>query len=419
MNKIKTMVTAVLLLSLVFANVALANGQVEGNLNIGQKNPASSELPFTDTSDGAWYYDAVKYVFENNIMKGVNDTYFGAAENLARAQFAVVLYRMNGEPQVTYTPKFPDVTEGEWYTDAILWANSIGVVNGYSDTKMFGPADNINREQMATMMYRYAEYKRYDTNGKGTIRSFPDYNAVSSFSKEPVKWAVGMGIISGDQGKLNPQGSVNRAVCATIIQRFIYTCDENPPDYSAAKEVYGSILEEYRLAEENNFYHGDQSKMPNVNPELSASAGGNLNLCYSFIDIGDGAMPLLVIADCRETYKDGGYNIYDIYKYDMGTVQRVFDVYSMGYRTVYTICNENIIKVFGSGGAFNWGHTFYKMQGQTQTYEKVKEIEYDGWNGDKYYEINSAGSRNQITKQKYDSIINQYSVKVNILWYEL
>ena len=169
---------------------------------------------------GDWYYDYVLYVYQRYIMTGLNETYFGASETLSRAQFATILYRMEGEPQIDYKAVFPDVSDGLFYSNAVIWANSVGIVTGYDDG-CFGPSDDINREQMAAMMYRYAKYKGYNSDNSGDLSSYPDKDQISKFAKEPVKWAVGTGLISGDQGKINPQTNASRAVCATIITRFL------------------------------------------------------------------------------------------------------------------------------------------------------------------------------------------------------
>ena len=186
-------------------------------------DPVVTKLPFADVSSGDWFQSYVAYVYQNNLMKGLDDTHFGPVQNLARAQFAVILHRMNGEPKVAYTAKFPDVGDGIWYTDAILWASSIKVVNGYSDTGRFGPADYINREQMAVMMYRYADYKGYSTGNKADISKFKDASQVTGYAKEAMKWAYGNGIITGKdyETRLEPQGNASRAECATIIMRFV------------------------------------------------------------------------------------------------------------------------------------------------------------------------------------------------------
>ena len=181
-----------------------------------------AELPYQDVGKDAWYYGAVQYAYENGIMTGVNATTFAPGESLARAQFAVILHRMNGEPEVPYSARFHDVGEGLWYTDAILWAADTSVVTGYSNGN-FGPGDNINREQMALMMYRYAAYKGYDTSVKADFSQYQDAGRVSDFAREAMQWAVGEQIITGkyNETQLDPQGNASRAECATIMMRFI------------------------------------------------------------------------------------------------------------------------------------------------------------------------------------------------------
>ena len=182
-----------------------------------------TEFPFKDVFLKDWFYESVKYVYDNRLMTGLNETTFGPYENLARAQFAVILHRMNGSPDIEYTNKFPDVADNQWYTDAILWASDIGVVTGYEDTGKFGPGDNINREQMAVMMYRYANYLGYDTSARADISKYTDAGNVNEFAKEAMSWAVGEGIITGkyNETQLDPQGNASRAECATIIMRFM------------------------------------------------------------------------------------------------------------------------------------------------------------------------------------------------------
>ena len=185
---------------------------------------SSPKLPFTDVEKGIWFYDAVKYNYENKIMTGLTDESFGPYEKLARAQFAVILYRMNEEPEIEYSERFPDIADNTWYTNAILWSAQNQIVTGYTDTGLFGPADNITREQMAVMMYRYAvNFKGQDAENLVDLDQFKDASAVSSFAKEAMQWAVGNGIITGkDNGtRLDPQASASRAECAIIIQRFI------------------------------------------------------------------------------------------------------------------------------------------------------------------------------------------------------
>lgn len=177
-------------------------------------------LPYTDVSETDWYYEYAKDVYEKGLMTGMTETTFGPAENLSRAHFAVILYRMEGEPEVTYSEKFPDVADGQFYTEAVLWAAENGIVTGYTHNGYFGPGDEITREQMATMLYRYAKFKEYDVSATADISGYPDAANVSEFAKEGMSWCVAEEIIIGDNGALDPQGLTVRAVCATIISRF-------------------------------------------------------------------------------------------------------------------------------------------------------------------------------------------------------
>ena len=123
-----------------------------------------------------------------------------------------------------YEEKFADVAEGQWYTDAVLWANKNGIATGYADSKLFGPADPISREQAAVMLYRYAEYKGYDVTEKAELDDvYDDADAIQGYAKDAMAWAVGAGIIKGKDGQkiLAPQGNTNRAESAAVISRFV------------------------------------------------------------------------------------------------------------------------------------------------------------------------------------------------------
>lgn len=176
--------------------------------------------PFKDVGHG-WYTEGIMDCYVNGYMTGVNNDTFGTTSPISRAQFASILHRMNGSPKVEYTNRFKDVKQGAWYTEPVLWASSVGVVNGYNSGN-FGPANDILREQMAVMMFNYAKYKGYDTSARADLSKYPDAKSVSSYASEAMKWAVGSGVITGKQdGKiLDPLGSASRAECATIIMRF-------------------------------------------------------------------------------------------------------------------------------------------------------------------------------------------------------
>ena len=112
------------------------------------------------------------------------------------------------------------MADGLYYSDAIIWAKGTGVVGGYANGN-FGPDDYMTREQLATMMYRYAKYKGYDVDKKTDLTAFPDAGNVTEFAETAMSWAVAKGLITGDNGNLNPQGTANRAVTATIMNRFV------------------------------------------------------------------------------------------------------------------------------------------------------------------------------------------------------
>lgn len=178
------------------------------------------ETIFADVSEGEWFVPYVQYVYEHRIMTGMDKTLFGPAVSLSRGQFATILHRMENSPKMEYEAIFPDVANQEFYTEAVIWANKAGIVKGYEDTGRFGPADLITREQMVVMMYRYAKEKKYDVTMSSDMDGFSDKDAVTPFAKEAFAWAVEQKIITGDQGKLNPQGETSRAACAAIIMRF-------------------------------------------------------------------------------------------------------------------------------------------------------------------------------------------------------
>lgn len=180
------------------------------------------ELPFTDVGEG-WYKDAVDYVYAKGIMTGMNETEFGLTVRLPRSHFATIIYRLAEEPDAVFEgDAFKDVPDGQFYTLAAMWAKSKGIIVGYEDGT-FGADDPITREQIATMMYRYANVQGLDLTAEGDLSSFPDADKVSDFAEKAMAWAVGKGLIKGEaDGKvLNPVGYADRAQCATIIKRFI------------------------------------------------------------------------------------------------------------------------------------------------------------------------------------------------------
>ncbi|WP_302496390.1 S-layer homology domain-containing protein [uncultured Flavonifractor sp.] len=177
-------------------------------------------LPFTDVKAGDWFYEAVKYVYDNKLMDGTSSTTFAPFMTTNRAMVVTILWRLEGQPETDASLSFTDVESGVWYTDAVNWAASKGIVKGYSDT-VFAPNDTVTREQLATILYRYAEYKEYDVSDKGDLTTFADGANTSSWAAEAMEWAIGSGLLTGkDSGKLDPAGTATRAEIATILMRF-------------------------------------------------------------------------------------------------------------------------------------------------------------------------------------------------------
>ena len=189
------------------------------------ENQYNPPCVFPDVKSGDWYQGSVDFVSSRGIMTGMGDGRFAPSDKLSRAQFATILHRMAGTPEPGYyLEMFPDVPEGQFYTKACIWAREAGVITGYDDGR-FGPAHNITREQMAVMMYRYANVLQRDVSKRGNLWDFPDASNVSGFAWDALEWAVGNGLITGDRGRLNPGGTANRAECATIIMRFMNAYD--------------------------------------------------------------------------------------------------------------------------------------------------------------------------------------------------
>lgn len=179
---------------------------------------------YQDVTEDDWFYDAVYLMAEKDLMTGiVPGEIFGANQVLPRAQFAEILYRMSGEEKVEAGQEFLDVPEDAWYADAVAWAAKNKIVTGYADGETFGPADPITREQMAVMLYRYAQYKGYDMSASGDYSKFEDASKVSTFAEAAMQWAVGNGIILGreDGTILDPQGDTLRCECAVMLARAL------------------------------------------------------------------------------------------------------------------------------------------------------------------------------------------------------
>lgn len=181
-----------------------------------------SKLPFSDVRIADWFYNDVKYVYEKGMMAGTAADVFAPNATTTRAMIVTILYRLEGSPAVTGTSAFVDVPAGQWYTDAVNWAAANQIVKGTSATT-FAPNDSITREQMAAILYRYAQYKGYDVTKKADLSGYSDNGQVSAYAKDALAWANAAKLINGvTNTTLAPQGNATRAQVSAILHRF---CD--------------------------------------------------------------------------------------------------------------------------------------------------------------------------------------------------
>lgn len=180
-----------------------------------------SETKFNDVSANDWFASAVDYVTGKGMMNGTADNTFSPKANTTRGMVVTVLYRLENQPS-TSVASFTDVASGAYYANAVAWANANGIVSGYGSGK-FGPNDKVTREQLAAILYRYAQYKKYDVSvGEDTnILSYDDAQSISSYAIPAIQWACGAGVVTGKSGsKLDPKGNATRAEVAAMLMRF-------------------------------------------------------------------------------------------------------------------------------------------------------------------------------------------------------
>ena len=190
---------------------------------VDNTKPASDskpKLPFTDVSTSDWFYSDVMFVYENGLFSGTDSRSFSPNASMTRAMLVTVLYRLEGEPAGTGSSSFSDVCSGSYYEKAVAWAAANGIVTGTGSTS-FSPDAKVTREQLAAILYRYAQYKKLDTDAGAKLDSFSDAGNVSGYASEALSWAVSEGLINGASGRLMPKGDATRAQVAAILHRFV------------------------------------------------------------------------------------------------------------------------------------------------------------------------------------------------------
>ena len=190
------------------------------NISATCKVQVLEKSPFTDVSTNAWYYDAVKYTNSQKIMSGYGNGKFGPEDKLTRGMVVTMLHTMAGSPYVTGQSKFSDVKNtNAYYYNAIKWAANNGIVSGYGNGK-FGPEDKVTREQFAVMLNNYCVYRNKYKKLNGNLNQFKDSAKISSYAKNALNWATGAGVITGNNGNINPKGTTTRAEAASMIYKY-------------------------------------------------------------------------------------------------------------------------------------------------------------------------------------------------------
>ncbi len=174
---------------------------------------------YTDVDTGAWYHEAIDFAIENDLMNGVGDNLFNPDGNLSRAMMVRILWNMEDQP-TNVSGSYSDVVAGAWYEKAVLWATANNIVNGYPDGS-FGPDNSITRQEMAAILYRYAQFKEYDMTAEDDLTRFPDGDETAEWAETFVRWAVAEGLLNGgDDGTLDPAGTATRAEVAQIFMNY-------------------------------------------------------------------------------------------------------------------------------------------------------------------------------------------------------
>ena len=175
---------------------------------------------FVDLVPTSWYHEPIDYVLKRGIMDGMTDNMFGPEVTLTRAMVVTMLYAMDGKPSISNLSPFNDVVATDWFVNPVVWAADNGVVSGYDDGS-FRPTNPVTREELATMLRSYAQYRNKDTSASVDLSAFIDQSTVSGWAAESVSWAVGHGIINGRSGnRIAPKGTATRAEAATMFTRL-------------------------------------------------------------------------------------------------------------------------------------------------------------------------------------------------------
>lgn len=216
----KKLLSAMLAMSMIFSliTVGFADTKSANGTSSGKSANTGNSTGFVDVPDTAWFAKGVKYCKDKGIMSGIDATHFDPNGNCTRGQMAAVMYRACGSPDIKdseMSPKFKDVKAGAFYEKAVYWCRNEGIMSGY-DAEKFGPDDNITREQIVTILWRYLD------SPEVTAEDFADKDQIASYAQSAVSWARRTGVVAGKDGNVfDPKGLLTRAQMAAIFQRFL------------------------------------------------------------------------------------------------------------------------------------------------------------------------------------------------------
>lgn len=191
-----------------------------GSATGGKKPDTDVRLPFTDVSRTSWFYADAAFVYENGLFSGTDSSTFSPDASMTCAMLVTVLYRLEGQPAITDSSSFADVKSGVYYERAVIWAAANGIVTG-TGSASFSPDAKVTREQLAAILYRYAQYRKLDTSANAKLNGFSDAGNVSGYASAALGWAVAEGLVNGASGRLMPKGNATRAQVAAIFHRFV------------------------------------------------------------------------------------------------------------------------------------------------------------------------------------------------------
>lgn len=243
-------------IALILGATLLICGATGNNFADKAISTESDNNKFLDVDKSAWFYDDVQYVCENGLMTGISENEFAPNSATTRGMIVTILWRLEDKP-ISTGEEFDDVNSNDYYYNAVVWATANKIVSGYNEN-LFGPDDIATREQLSTIIYRYAAYKNYDMTGGVNLDNYDDREQISDYAVDSIKWAVAHQIISGTSEKtVSPKDNVQRCQVAAILKRFCSNI-ANIPNLTDNEQKNNNA--DTDLSDENNS-NGDENNI--------------------------------------------------------------------------------------------------------------------------------------------------------------